>query len=103
MGDWWRASWKELQVGVLCGVTLALVNLARLTLFSQVGTAVALVVSLTLIVTVVSSRLLGCLLPIAASRLGMDPAVMASPLITTIADAVSLLVYFRIAVLLLAI
>ena len=103
LGDWWRASWKELQVGVLCGVTLALVNLARLTLFSQVGTAVALVVSLTLIVTVVSSKLLGCLLPIAASRLGMDPAVMASPLITTIADAVSLLVYFRIAVLLLAI
>ena len=102
-GDWWKASWKELQVGVLCGVTLALVNLARLTLFSQVGTAVALVVSLTLIVTVVSSKLLGCLLPIAASRLGMDPAVMASPLITTIADAVSLLVYFRIAVLLLAI
>ena len=101
LGDWWRASWKELQVGVLCGVTLALVNLARLTLFSQVGTAVALVVSLTLIVTVVSSKLLGCLLPIAASRLGMDPAVMASPLITTIADAVSLLVYFRIAVLLL--
>ena len=100
-GDWWRASWKELQVGVLCGVTLALVNLARLTIFSQVGTAVALVVSLTLIVTVVSSKLLGCLLPIAASRLGMDPAVMASPLITTIADAVSLLVYFRIAVLLL--
>ena len=93
----------ELRFGVLCGVTLALVNLARLTLFSQVGTAVALVVSLTLIVTVVSSKLLGCLLPIAASRLGMDPAVMASPLITTIADAVSLLVYFRIAVLLLAI
>ena len=62
---------------------------------------VALVVSLTLIVTVVSSKLLGCLLPIAASRLGLDPAVMASPLITTIADAVSLLVYFRIAVLLL--
>ena len=41
-GDWWRASWKELQVGVLCGVTLALANLARLTIFSQVGTAVAL-------------------------------------------------------------
>ena len=102
-GDWWRASWKELQVGVLCGVTLALANLARLTLFSQAGTAVSLVVSLTLIVTVVSSKLLGCLLPIAASRLGLDPAVMASPLITTIADAVSLLVYFRIAVLLLAI
>ena len=67
------------------------------------SSAVALVVSLTLIVTVVSSKLLGCLLPIAASRLGLDPAVMASPLITTIADAVSLLVYFRIAVLLLAI
>ena len=65
------------------------------------GTAVALVVSLTLIVTVVSSKLLGCLLPIAASRLELDPAVMASPLITTIADAVSLLVYFHIAVLLL--
>ena len=64
---------------------------------------VALVVSLTLLVTVVLSKLLGCVLPVVASSFGLDPAVMASPLITTISDALSLVVYFRIAALLLAV
>ena len=94
---WWPVAWKEFQVGALCGLTLGAVNLARLVLFTQVDFAVALVVTLTLLVTVVISKLLGGLLPMAASRLGLDPAVMASPLITTVADALSLLVYFQIA------
>ena len=94
---WWPVAWKEFQVGALCGLTLGVVNLARLVLFTQVDFAVALVVTLTLLVTVVISKLLGGLLPMAASRLGLDPAVMASPLITTVADALSLLVYFQIA------
>lgn len=94
---WWQVAWKEFQVGALCGVTLGLINLARLVLFTQVDTAVAMVVTLTLCVTVIISKLLGGLLPIAASLVHLDPAVMASPLITTIADALSLLVYFQIA------
>lgn len=101
--DWMRVAWKETRVGLLCGATLALVNLAKLTLLNHLELPVALVVSLTLMVTVVVSKLLGCFLPILASRLGMDPAVMASPLITTLADAISLVVYFRIAVTLLGI
>ncbi len=100
-GDCLKVAWKEAQVGLLCGATLAAVNFVRLLVFSKVSFAVALTVSLTLIVTVITSKLLGCFLPIAADRLHMDPAVMASPLITTIADAISLLVYFQIAVALL--
>lgn len=73
----------------------------RLCLLGSTDFYVALAVSLTLIVTVTCAKLLGCCLPILASRLKLDPAVMASPLITTIADAVSLFVYFRIAVCLL--
>ena len=101
--DWMRVAWKEIRVGLLCGVTLALVNLAKLMVLNHLEFHVALVVSLTLIVTVVVSKLLGCFLPILASRVHLDPAVMASPLITTIADAISLIVYFRIAVMLLGI
>ena len=101
--DWLRVAWKEIQVGLLCGVTLAAVNLAKLVLLNRLEFRVALVVSLTLVVTTVVSKLLGCFLPILASRVRMDPAVMASPLITTIADAISLVVYFRIAVALLGI
>lgn len=101
--DWLRVAWKELRVGLLCGATLAAVNLLRLTLLSHLDLRVSLVVSLTLLVTVLVSKLLGCFLPILASRLRLDPAVMASPLITTIADAVSLMVYFRIASVLLGV
>ena len=102
-GDWWKVAWKEIQVGVLCGITLAAVNLLRLTVLDHLDLIVAIVVSLTLVVTVIVSKLLGCFLPILASRAHLDPAVMASPLITTIADGISLMVYFRIAVLLLRI
>ena len=102
-GDWLKVAWKEIRVGLLCGGTLALVNLVKLMTLNHLELQVALVVSLTLVVTVVVSKLLGCFLPILASRIHLDPAVMASPLITTIADAVSLVVYFRIAVVLLGI
>ena len=102
-GDWLRVAWKEARVGILCGATLAAVNMLRLMLLDRLDFRVSLVVSLTLLVTVLVSKLLGCFLPILASRLHLDPAVMASPLITTIADAISLVVYFRIAVALLGI
>ena len=96
-----RIIWKEGRVSILCGVTLAVVNFAKLMIFDRVGLMVALVISLTLIVTVFCAKLVGCTLPILAKRLGFDPTVMASPFITTIVDAVSLLIYFQFATLLL--
>ncbi|MGM9589550.1 MAG: magnesium transporter [Faecousia sp.] len=101
--DWFRVLWKELRVSILCALVLAAVNCVRLLVLSDVGTAVALTVSLTLAVTVILADLVGGLLPLLAKRLGFDPAVMASPLITTIVDALSLLVYFRLAVCLLGV
>lgn len=92
-----RIVWKELRTAILCGGTLAAANFAKLMLFDKVGLAVALVVCLTLVVAVVMAMLVGCLLPMAAKRIGFDPAVMASPFITTIVDALSLLVYFQVA------
>ncbi len=96
-GDVPRIVWKELRTAALCGGTLAAANFAKLMLLDRVGLAVALVVCLTLVAAVVMAMLVGCLLPMAAKKLGFDPAVMASPFITTIVDALSLLVYFRIA------
>ena len=89
--------WKEIRVALCCGVSLAAANFVKLMLFDRVGVVVSLVVCLTLIVAVLMAMLVGCLLPIGAKRLGFDPAVMASPFITTIVDALSLIVYFRIA------
>ena len=89
--------WKELRTAILCGCTLAVANFAKLMLFDRVGLAVAMVVCLTLVMAVIMAMLVGCLLPMVAKRLGFDPAVMASPFITTIVDALSLLVYFQVA------
>ena len=95
-GDWMRVLSKELQVSVLCAAALAVVNFVRLMVMTSVGFGVAATVSLTLVATVVLSDLVGSLLPILAKRLGTDPAVMASPLITTVVDAMSLLIYFQL-------
>ena len=89
--------WKELRVALLCGGTLAAANFVKLMLIDQVGMSVALVVCLTLVITVIMAKLIGCTLPILAKKVGFDPAVMASPFITTIVDALSLIVYFQIA------
>ncbi len=97
-------AFKELLVSLLCGISLAAVNFGKMLLIDRllfgnpaVTPMVALTVSLTLAVTVVLAKLIGSLLPIVAGRLGFDPAVMASPFITTIVDALSLLVYFLLA------
>ena len=92
-----RVIWKEVRVAILCGATLAAANFVKLMIFDRVGVWVALVVCLTLIAAVLMAMLVGCILPVGAKRIGFDPAVMASPFITTIVDALSLLVYFRIA------
>ena len=98
-----RVVWKEIRVAMLCGLSLAAANFAKLMLFDRVGGPVALTVCLTLVAAVLMAMLVGCLLPIGAKRIGFDPAVMASPFITTIVDALSLLVYFRFAILILGI
>ncbi|MCH5202208.1 MAG: magnesium transporter [Oscillospiraceae bacterium] len=99
-----RVLWKEIRVAVLCGISLAAAAFAKILLVdmlllgnADVTTMVAFVVCLTLAITVVVAKIIGCCLPMFAYKLGFDPAVMASPFITTIVDAVSLIVYFFIA------
>lgn len=89
--------WKEIRVAVLCGATLAAANFGKLLLFDKVSIPVAAVVCLTLMAAVLIAKIVGCILPMVAKKIGFDPAVMASPFITTIVDALSLLIYFRIA------
>ena len=96
--------WKEVRVAVLCGACLAAANFVKMMVVDRwmmnnpdVTPAVALVVCLTLFLTVICAKAVGCTLPMAAEKLGIDPAVMASPFITTIVDALSLLIYFAIA------
>ncbi len=88
---------KELLVGMLIGATLAAANFVKLLIIDRVSVTIAMVVCMTLVVTVIFAKLVGCSLPILAKRLGFDPAVMASPFITTIVDALSLMMYFKIA------
>ncbi len=101
MGDIIRIIWKELRVSLLCGITMAIATFGKIMLIEQPGFMTAVVVSLTLVATIVTAKLVGCVLPILAKRVGFDPAVMASPFITTIVDALSLVIYFRIATMIL--
>ena len=101
--DWLRVFWKEFRVSLLCGATLAAANFVKLLFIDRVTMDVALVVCITLVVVVLFAKVVGCLLPIAAKRIHLDPAVMASPFITTIVDALALLTYFRVASMMLGI
>ena len=98
-----RVVWKEIRVAVICGLTLAVANFTKLMLFDRVGMYVSATVCSTLVAAVAMAMFVGCILPIGAKKLGFDPAVMASPFITTIVDALSLLVYFRFATMILGI
>ncbi|MBR4178219.1 MAG: magnesium transporter [Bacilli bacterium] len=93
-----KVIWKEVRVALLIGITLAAANFLKLIFIDGVTTTVAFVVCITLVFTVCVAKIIGCSLPILAKKIGFDPAVMASPFITTIVDAVSLIIYFRIAV-----
>ena len=99
-----KVVWKEIQTAVLCGVALAALCFAKIMLFDRlllgntdITALTAFVVCATMAVTVLVAKIVGCTLPMVAKKLGFDPAVMASPFITTIVDALSLLVYFGIA------
>ena len=91
-----KVIWKEFRVAVFCGVTLAAANFLKLIFFDKVTIPIAIVVCLTLVCAVIIAKFIGCTLPIVAKGLGFDPAVMASPFITTIVDVISLLVYMTI-------
>ena len=95
--DMLRVIWKEIRVAALCGITLAAANFVKIMLIDRVSVPVALVVCLTLLLAVLFAKLVGCTLPMFAQKIGFDPAVMASPFITTIVDALSLAIYFTIA------
>ena len=102
-----KVLWKEIRVAVLCGVVLSVANFGKMMLVDRLllGNAgvtpiVAAVVCTTLALTVLVAKSIGCSLPILAKKIGFDPAVMASPFITTIVDALSLLIYFSVSALL---
>ncbi len=102
--DLLRVIWKEIRVAVLCGACLAAASFSKVMLVDRlimhnesITLTVALTVALTMLLTVCLAKIVGCTLPLLAKRLGFDPAVMASPLITTIVDALSLILYFVVA------
>ncbi len=96
--DGFKVVWKELRIGVLCGAVLCGINLLRMTFFSpSTGFAVDLTVSLSMAAVVVLSKTIGCILPLFAKLVKVDPAMMAGPLISTLVDAIALIIYFNIA------
>jgi magnesium transporter len=92
-----KVVWKEIRVALLCGLCLGGANFCKLMIFDRTGVLVAFAVCITLVAAVLMAMLVGCLLPIGAKRIGFDPAVMASPFITTIVDALSRLIYCSVA------
>lgn len=89
--------WKELRVGVVCGIALSAVNFVRLLLLHRTTFWVNVTVSLSMLAVVVVAKTVGCILPIIAKKLKFDPAIMAGPLITTVVDAIALVVFFQFA------
>ncbi|MBO5914646.1 MAG: magnesium transporter [Clostridia bacterium] len=96
-GDILRILWKEARVSFLCGVSLAVVGYFKAILLDGADSLVALVVCITLLATVVAAKLVGCCFPVLIKKIGFDPAVVASPFITTVIDALALVVYFAVA------
>lgn len=99
--DIFKIVFKEFRVSILVGIALAIANFAKLLFIDNVTLNIAIVVCITLVITIMFAKIIGCLLPMCAKKLGFDPAVMASPFITTIVDAVSLIVYFQVATMIL--
>lgn len=95
--DIFKVIWKEFRVSLACGITLTVCNFVKLLVFDKVEIVIAAVICITLLMTVVIAKVIGCSLPILTKKIGFDPAVMASPFITTMVDAISLIVYFKVA------
>lgn len=106
ISDYFKILWKEIRVAFLCGLVLAVVNFGRMYLLraitgSETTDSVFLVVCIAMMCAVIVAKMIGCTLPIVAKALKLDPALMAGPMITTIVDAISLILYFNIAKLIL--
>ncbi|MEJ5186702.1 MAG: magnesium transporter [Candidatus Geothermincolales bacterium] len=99
--DFWKVMSREIGVSLIVGCVLGIVNLIRLIFLERISLEIAMVVTITLIITVLLAKLVGGILPLAAKTVRIDPAIMASPLITTIVDAMALIVYFNVASLIL--
>lgn len=97
LADILKVLWKELRVSIIVGVILAIINFARIIIMRQASATIAATVSVSMLITVILAKVIGGSLPILAKKLGLDPAIMAGPLITTIVDALALLAYFSIA------
>lgn len=97
--DLFRVIFKEFRISLICGGVLAVTNGIRI-FITYHNSQLALVIALSLIATVIISKLIGCMLPLFAQKLRLDPAIMASPLITTLVDTFSILIYFNIATIL---
>ncbi len=102
INDYFKVLWKELRVAIICGIILAIANFGRMFIIREitgndVSNSVFIVVCLAMLFAVIIAKTLGCTLPILAKKLHMDPALMAGPLITTLVDTITLLVYFAIA------
>lgn len=95
--DWYKVMWKEFRIAMVVGIVLSIISYFKIIYFDKMPNDIALTVSITLIFAVMTAKVVGGALPIAAHKLKLDPAIMASPLITTIADATSLIVYFILA------
>jgi magnesium transporter len=89
--------WKEIRIGALCGLGLGIFNFVRIYLMNGKNPVLSLTVTASMLVTIITAKTIGCILPLAAKKLKLDPAIMAAPIITTIVDSVSLAVYFSIA------
>lgn len=100
--DVWKVLWKEFRVSIVVGFVLAGVNFIRIYFLERTDLYVAITVCVSLFITVITAKLVGGVLPIIAKKMKLDPAIMASPLITTIVDAVALVTYFSIATVLLS-
>lgn len=95
--DIFKVMWKELRVGVMCAATIAILAFGKVMVIDRKGAAIGSVVAATIFCVIIIAKLVGCSLPMLAKKIGFDPAVMASPFITTIVDALALVVYFAIA------
>lgn len=92
-----KVIWKELRVSIIVGLTLSTVNFIRIYFLERANLFIAFTVSGTLFFTVIMAKVLGGILPILAKKMKLDPAIMASPLITTVVDALTLITYFNMA------
>ena len=97
LSDVLKVLWKEFRVGLTCGLVLAAVNFIRLSIFNPGQVMVCTTVVISMFFTIIIAKMIGCILPMTAQRLGIDPAIMASPRITTLVDAISLSIYFELA------